>query len=336
MFSVLPFDGLVKYMVQDSHTGIIETVANLNSTGREVCNPKDRVIGRQAVDINLFGSASSGYGDQCCPLVVDPSTWLALIAGIALATFFLRLAIINNVPVGRRRREAGDEVWSQLDLPALETKIEALGGENPEEWAGIGDPKMPGGRSTSLHEDTMLARFAQFDGNQFANVNQLSGKKSKSQVDSLSLLGGLVQQMVGWTKEEDWRSSERTMTRDAEEEEEEESCLVSTWRCLSAVLEQGVTCFQRPKGFQNLIEKALYKIAFHGRSKHIWESLMTIKEARSTAKCLRRYDLCTEHQLVNEAATVYSRDGFYIVPSDLELFKDNSSGETESGAKAAD
>lgn len=30
------------------------------------------------------------------------------------------------------------------------------------------------------------------------------------------------------------------------------------------------------------------------------------------------------------------RDGFYIVPSDLELFKDNSSGETESGAKAAD
>ena len=25
---------------QDSHTGIIETVANLNSTGREVCNPK--------------------------------------------------------------------------------------------------------------------------------------------------------------------------------------------------------------------------------------------------------------------------------------------------------
>ena len=77
---------------QDSHTGIIETVANLNSTGREVCNPKvelhhhehmnfspeeynfsccnrpiiiknswqDRVIGRQQVDINLFGSASSG------------------------------------------------------------------------------------------------------------------------------------------------------------------------------------------------------------------------------------------------------------------------------------
>ena len=30
--------------------------------------------------------------------------------------------------------------------------------------------------------------------------------------------------------------------------------------------------------FFSLIEKALYKIAFHGRSRHIWESLMTIKE----------------------------------------------------------
>ena len=30
------------------------------------------------------------YGSDCCPLVVDPYTWLALIAGIALAAFFLR------------------------------------------------------------------------------------------------------------------------------------------------------------------------------------------------------------------------------------------------------
>ena len=69
MFSSDPFSGIVKYMVQvnkssssdslrlisdlimtitiiiplkDSHTGIRETVASLNSTGREVCNPKVR------------------------------------------------------------------------------------------------------------------------------------------------------------------------------------------------------------------------------------------------------------------------------------------------------
>ena len=195
-----------------------------------------------------------------------------------------RLAIINNVPVGgRRRREAGDEVWPNfdipaletkigtlgipaldilalgvpaLDIPALETKIRAFGGENPEEeeWAtDIGRGKMPEGRGKSLHEDTMLARFAQFDVNQSADVNQQLDNKSESQVGtSLSLLGGLVGQVVRWTREEGWRSSEKTMSRDGEEGEE--SCLVSAWRCMSAVLEQGVICFQRPRGFQRWVK----------------------------------------------------------------------------------
>ena len=172
-----------------------------------------------------------------------------------------RLAIINNVPVGRRRREAGVEGWPNIDIPALETKIGALetklgelGGENreEEEWAtDMGRGKMS--------EDTLLAHFAQFDVNQSGNVNQ----QSESQVDSLSRLGGLVGQMVRWTREEDWHSlavgrdslavgrDALAVGRDAEEEEEgEESCLVSTWRCMSEVLEQGVTCFQRPRGFQ--------------------------------------------------------------------------------------
>ena len=34
------------------------------------------ILGRQ-----LVAAASSGYGDDCCPPVVDPYTWLALIAG---------------------------------------------------------------------------------------------------------------------------------------------------------------------------------------------------------------------------------------------------------------
>ena len=37
----------------------------------------------------LFGSASDGYG-HCCPPVFDPYTLVALLGGIALATFFLR------------------------------------------------------------------------------------------------------------------------------------------------------------------------------------------------------------------------------------------------------
>ena len=62
--------------------------------------------------VDLTGSYSSGYGDKCCPPVVDPYTWLALIAGIALATFFLQMAIVNNIPPGRKKRsyaEGGEE-----------------------------------------------------------------------------------------------------------------------------------------------------------------------------------------------------------------------------------
>ena len=44
---------------------------------------------------SLFGSASDGYG-QCCPPVFDPYTLVALLGGVALATYFLRLVIINQ------------------------------------------------------------------------------------------------------------------------------------------------------------------------------------------------------------------------------------------------
>ena len=53
--------------------------------------------GRQ---IGLHG-AHSGYGHGCCPLVFNPSTLLALLAGIALATYFLRIVIVTSTIMGR-------------------------------------------------------------------------------------------------------------------------------------------------------------------------------------------------------------------------------------------
>jgi hypothetical protein len=41
----------------------------------------------------LYGAASGGHHDGCCPPVVDPYTLLALIAGIALATYFFNVLI---------------------------------------------------------------------------------------------------------------------------------------------------------------------------------------------------------------------------------------------------
>ena len=56
----------------------------------------------------LAGSFSDQYG-ECCPPVLDPYTLLALLGGIALATFFLQQVITMTmfVPPGRKKRSFG-------------------------------------------------------------------------------------------------------------------------------------------------------------------------------------------------------------------------------------
>ncbi len=52
------------------------------------------------------GGYSSGYGKkkiECCPLVVDPLTLLALLGSIAAATAFFNVLITMNI-VGKKRR----------------------------------------------------------------------------------------------------------------------------------------------------------------------------------------------------------------------------------------
>merc|ERR1719445_748154 len=56
----------------------------------------------------LVGSADDSYHDDfCCPPVVASSTWLGVVGGIAVVTFFLRQAIAMNIGK-RRKREANN------------------------------------------------------------------------------------------------------------------------------------------------------------------------------------------------------------------------------------
>ena len=51
------------------------------------------------------GSYSSGYHDDCCPLVVDPLTLVALLSFLAAATFLLNQQISMSNLMVRRKRE---------------------------------------------------------------------------------------------------------------------------------------------------------------------------------------------------------------------------------------
>ena len=66
----------------------------------------------------LFGSTSysDSYG-HCCPPVFDPYTLVALVGGIALATYFLRIVIITTeFPMNKRSMAGyfGESLFRQM------------------------------------------------------------------------------------------------------------------------------------------------------------------------------------------------------------------------------
>ena len=71
----------------------------------------------------LLGSSSDDYG-HCCPPVFDPYTLVALLGGIALATYFLRIVIITDPDLpGSRRRSM--ELFGKINLIFLLNKYKA-------------------------------------------------------------------------------------------------------------------------------------------------------------------------------------------------------------------
>ena len=62
-----------------------------------------------------YGSYSGG-GD-CCPLVVDPLTYAALLGFIALATYFLNILIAMSMLMMRRKRRRKRELNFETFLP---------------------------------------------------------------------------------------------------------------------------------------------------------------------------------------------------------------------------
>jgi hypothetical protein len=66
----------------------------MNSTNLTTPDQSGRLLSLNSP--NLVMAGSSGYGEECCPPVVDPYTFLALIGGIALATYFLQQLIVGT------------------------------------------------------------------------------------------------------------------------------------------------------------------------------------------------------------------------------------------------
>ena len=94
--------------------------------------------------LGIFGASSESYG-HCCPLVFDPYTLVALLGGIALATYFLRLVIITTT-FGRSFGLEGflglgkfteDPQWMSNILSEILKISEEVNNEQNEPWSDI-------------------------------------------------------------------------------------------------------------------------------------------------------------------------------------------------------
>jgi len=79
-------------------------------------------------------AAASGSGDECCPPVVDSSTWLTVVGGMAVVVWFLRETIIAEI-MGRRRRNIGNKVGILLrGLEDFEGDVEEEDEKIKQSW----------------------------------------------------------------------------------------------------------------------------------------------------------------------------------------------------------
>ena len=98
-----------------------QSILNLNLKLEELELPPPNIFSLNSTG-RLFSAASEGYDNSdCCPPVVDPFTLLALLAGIALAAYFLRLALVAKL-ARRRRRDVGlNDVTGYVNTGRLDT-----------------------------------------------------------------------------------------------------------------------------------------------------------------------------------------------------------------------
>merc|ERR1712203_641449 len=132
------------------------------------------------------------------------------------------------------------------------------------------------------------------------------------------------------TRSKRWSEDEENSRNEIETDKKDQTgsksqCMLGAWRCLSGVLEKGVMHIERPGGLMGLAKKALYKVAFHGGFNNIWSSLMTIPEARSITRCIKKHDECVAKQIVAGQAELRGK-GRYIINPEMMEASDSSDG----------
>jgi len=276
-------------------------------------------------------SLKLGQGrSDCCPAVVDPYTWLALVAGIALATYFLRVVIVVKAPTGRKKRDMGesyeDEDYEKLQIDGVYSGLEEFEEKMDKLGEGVEDEEDQESWITKLYNDFKHVKD-EVDAEEKLSENDLDGLEPPI-LDATWGLGAVRNNFEGEksSKTADISSNEIDSSRGKRSVEDEfvkdvdnavdiadtveggEKCRLLVWRCMSRVMEGGLGYIEKPGGLMGLAQKTLFKIAFHGGFSNIWKSIMTIPEARSVKRCMNEHDECISYEILAAEASTGNND----------------------------
>jgi len=235
------------------------------------------------------GGFSSGYGG-CCPPVFNPGTLFALISGIALATYFLRLVIV----VTSFTRRGFPDPWvlyAHEGLHMAEDKIgdllnvtEAVHGNDVE-----GEEEEGGWASWVGGVVTELVDLYRQETEEAAEEIEKTVEEEEKPSEIVSSL--LSTNNIASTTES---GKNTTSTTDSEWG----SCRSEAWHCFSSNMEEGVRNLHRPNDLVGSVQHLLYKAVFHGGLKSMWSSVMELPSARGLGSCLSSHDRCIEHTVL--------------------------------------
>jgi len=105
------------------------------------------------------------------------------------------------------------------------------------------------------------------------------------------------------------------------------TCKTKMWRCFSRVAEGSLHHLHDPEGITGLVKNTLFKIAFNGAKGGMWNTLMSIPEARKVQLCMNAHDKCSSKEVLkNELADENSNDNRFLINPEFVESLDDSDG----------
>lgn len=221
---------------------------------------------------------------------------LAATAAIAAGGAFL---IFNQVTGGKKKRSVSDVFSSTMELMS---RIFGQSGIGLEDFEGKIE-KIAGG--VDKDENSWLNKlYKQYHGESLAET--LEGDTLAEENEDEMALSNDEHESAENRAFRKKRSDEEVVKKEEEDIEAifnsvESSCSTKFWRCVSNVIEGGLHYTEMPGGLTGAMKKHLMKVVFAGGISNMWDSLMTVPEARKFQKCMAKQTECTEYEILQKA-----------------------------------